>query len=191
MPHSSMQIIRQEHASLGAMLQSMRALLDHGPGDEPETYFDVLRAMLFYIDEFPERSHHPKESRLLFPRVLAAVPSLQSVVERLEHDHQQGEQRVRQLQHHLLAWELLGESRRAAFVQPCQQYLAFYLEHMHIEETQILPEAERVLATPDWRVLDMAFSDHGDPLTGSYPHDPIFYRLYTHIVKMTPALLAH
>ncbi len=25
------------------------------------------RAILFYIDEFPEREHHPKESEHLFP----------------------------------------------------------------------------------------------------------------------------
>jgi hypothetical protein len=34
--------------------------------------FDVLRAMLFYIDEFPERLHHTKESELLFPKLRAA-----------------------------------------------------------------------------------------------------------------------
>jgi hypothetical protein len=44
------------------------------PGDEPERFFDVLRAMLFYIDEFPERLHHPKESDLLFPKLARRVP---------------------------------------------------------------------------------------------------------------------
>jgi hypothetical protein len=37
--------------------------------------FDVLRAMLFYIDEFPERLHHTKESELLFPSCANARPS--------------------------------------------------------------------------------------------------------------------
>ena len=31
-----------------------------GRATQPERFFDVLRAMLFYIDEFPERLHHPE-----------------------------------------------------------------------------------------------------------------------------------
>ena len=41
------------------MLRSMLMMVERGPGDNPEKFFDVLRAMLFYIDEFPERLHHP------------------------------------------------------------------------------------------------------------------------------------
>ena len=72
----SLQIIRDEHASLAAMLQSMRMLVDKGPGDGRKPFFDVLRAMLFYIDEYPERLHHPKESNLLFPKVVKASPKV-------------------------------------------------------------------------------------------------------------------
>lgn len=57
----SLQIIRDEHSSLAAMLRSMTMMVERGPGDNPEQFFDVLHAMLFYIDEFPERLHHPKE----------------------------------------------------------------------------------------------------------------------------------
>ena len=74
MKHRSLEIIRDEHSSLAAMLQSMRMLVDRGPQGNPKNFFDVLRAMLFYIDEFPERLHHPKETELLFPRVAAAAP---------------------------------------------------------------------------------------------------------------------
>ena len=53
MKQSSLQIIKDEHAALRAMLQSLTMMLDRGPGDEPEGFFDVVRAMLFYIAEFP------------------------------------------------------------------------------------------------------------------------------------------
>ena len=58
MAHASLRIIHDEHAALSAMLQSLRMMVRRGPGDGPEQFFDVLRAMLFYIDEFPERLHH-------------------------------------------------------------------------------------------------------------------------------------
>lgn len=64
------QVIRDEHASLAAMLQSLAMMVRMGPGDERAAYFEVVRAMLFYIDEIPEKQHHPIESSLLFPRVV-------------------------------------------------------------------------------------------------------------------------
>ena len=54
-----------------------------------------------------------------------------------------GEHEVRDLQHLLLAWELLGEARRVAFAEATGRYVGFYLEHMQIEEQQVLPAAER------------------------------------------------
>ena len=86
------------------------------------------------------------------------------------------------LQHLLLAWELLGESRMATCVAACQRYLDFYLEHMQLEETVILPEAERLLSDDDWRVLDAAFKENTDPLGGKYPPNPAYDRLFTRIV---------
>ena len=130
MRRSALQVIREEHASLAAMLQSLDLMIANGPGREPRVFFDVVRAMLFYIDEFPERLHHPKESEYLFPRVAARQPALRSVIDRLEKDHHSGEKRVRELQHLLLSWELLGESRRQEFIESAQRYTRFYLDHM-------------------------------------------------------------
>ena len=185
--HTSLQIIRDEHSSLSAMLRSMTMMVERGPADNPEQFFDVLRAMLFYIDEFPERLHHPKESNLLFPRVVRAAPSVMAAVQKLEGDHMNGEKAVRELQHLLLAWELLGEPRKLAFVAECNNYVKFYLEHMRLEETVILPEAEKALTDAEWKDLDAAFEKNCDPLTGKYPPDPAYDRLFTRIVMRAPA----
>ncbi len=187
MKHSSLQIIRDEHASLAAMLRSMRMMVERGPADAPENFFDVMRAMLFYIDEFPERLHHTKESDLLFPRVVQRAPQVMGTVDRLERDHMSGEKAVREVQHLLLAWELLGESRRQDFTEAFTQYVDFYLEHMRLEETVILPEAEKVLSEADWKELDEAFEKNRDPLTGKYPPDPAYDRLFTRIVMRAPS----
>ncbi|MFN4359723.1 MAG: hemerythrin domain-containing protein [Hylemonella sp.] len=187
MAHESVRIIHEEHAALAAMLQSLRMMIQRGPGDAPEQFFDVLRAMLFYIDEFPERQHHPKESSLLFPPLRTRAPHLKGTLERLERDHDRGEAAVRELQHLLLAWELLGESRRSAFEVAMLRHLDFYLEHMRVEETEVLPEAVRHLTPQDWAALDAAFASNQDPLTGKYPRDPLYDRLFTRIVMRTPA----
>ena len=186
MSHLALKIIREEHASLAAMLHSLEQMLQRGLGEQPERFFDVLRAMLFYIDEFPERMHHPKESNLLFPKVVRVAPATMDAVRRLEQDHIRSEGAVRELQHHLLAWELLGDSRREQFETASKSYTASYLEHMRLEETAILPEAEKSLDAADWQELDAAFATNCDPLTGKYPRDPLYDRLFTRIVMAAP-----
>jgi hemerythrin-like domain-containing protein len=187
MSRESLRIIHDEHDALSAMLRSIGMMVDRGPGNDPESFFDVLRAMLFYIDEFPERLHHTKESELLFPPVARLAPETRETIEQLEKDHQRGESTVRELQHLLLAWELIGDSRRGAFEATAKRYLAFYLEHMRLEETVILPVAQKVLSAADWDELDAAFATNCDPLTGKYPRDPAYDRLFTRIVSEAPA----
>lgn len=86
----------------------------------------------------------------------------------------------------LLAWELV-DVRRGAFDAVVKRYLAFYLEHMQLEETVILPAAQKVLSEADWKELDAAFATNCDPLTGKYPRDPAYDRLFTRIVMRAPA----
>ena len=187
MPSICLQKIRKEHASLSAVLRSLLLLLDKGPGDAPEAFFDSMRAMLFYIDEIPERLHHPKESRLLFPLVLQRAPEVAPVLAQLEQDHAGGEAAVRQLQHLLLAWELMGEPRRAPFAIELARYVQFYMEHMRLEETQVLPLAQQHLDGDDWRELDAAFANNADPLCDSQPRDAAYDRLFSRIVLRAPS----
>jgi hemerythrin-like domain-containing protein len=187
MSRESLRIIHDEHDALSAMLRSIGMMVDRGPGNDPTNFFDVLRAMLFYIDEFPERLHHTKESELLFPPVAKLAPETRELIEKLEKDHQHGESAVRELQHLLLAWELIGDARRGAFDAAAKRYLAFYLEHMRLEETVILPVAQKVLSDADWDELDAAFATNCDPLTGKYPRDTAYDRLFTKIVSQAPA----
>ena len=183
MARSSLKIIRDEHKTLAAMLRALGRMIDRGPGDAPERYFDVMRATLFYIDEFPERQHHPKESRLLFPQLLRVAPQCQEVLEQLEKDHAGSERAVRELQHLLLGWELVGDSRRQTFEDAARNYLDLYLRHMQLEDTDVLQLAVQVLSDADWLALDAAFATNCDPLSGKYPRDPVYDRLFTRIAR--------
>ncbi len=191
MQHEALRVIREEHATLAAMLQSLMQMVRRGPQadgkDDAELYFDVLRAMLFYIDEFPEKHHHPKESDLLFPRVARVAPHTMATIDQLERDHMRGEPRVRELMHLLMAWELLGDTRKQAFIDEVTRYVEFYLDHMRLEESVILSEAERCLTDEDWHALNAAFATNQDPLNGRIPRDPQFDRLFTRIVMRAPA----
>jgi hemerythrin-like domain-containing protein len=181
-----LKIIRDEHAALAALLRSMQLLVRDARRRNKLPDFKVLRAMLFYVDEFPERLHHVKESTMLFPRLRQCAPEAAAVLSRLDQEHRHGGTRIRELEHKLIAWEMLGEPRREAFERALDEYAAFYFEHMRIEETEVLPLAERTFTEADWHMLDRAFRAHRDPLVVRGPETP-YVELFRHIVNTTPA----
>ena len=187
MTHSSLTVIREEHAALAAMLRSLLLMVERGPKHDSDTFFSVLRAMLFYVDEFPERLHHTKETELFFPKLRGVSAEIDAAIDRLDREHGKGEAAIRELQHLLLAWEMLGDARRGAFEGACIRYVNFYLDHMRIEETLVLPSAESRLTEADWNELDEAFETNRDPLTGKYPADPAYERLFAQILLKAPA----
>lgn len=186
MEHAALTIILQEHAALAAMLRSILLLLDQHSRDGTLPDFAALRAMLFYVDEFPEKRHHRKESELLFPKLRARTPLSRDLLDRLDQEHMRGERSIRDLEHALLAFEMMGEARRTAFEEAARHYVDFYLAHMKLEEQHILPLARQALTSDDWADLDEAFSGNRDPLLG-YEPDAEYRALFTRIVNTVPA----
>lgn len=185
MHHPSLDIIRREHRALSAMLRSIVLLLDSHRRRATLPDFAALRAMLFYLDEFPEKLHHPKESRLLFPKLRGRDAHVDAVLDRLERDHGRGEGAIRELEHTLLGFEMMAETaecevRRAAFEAALRAHVAFSLQHIQVEEHEVLPLAEQMLDAADWAELDAAFLANRDPLTGAEPsaaHRALFERI--------------
>jgi len=188
MSHAALRVIHDEHAALAAMLRSILLLLSQHRRQGSLPDFAALRAMLFYMDEFPERRHHLKESQLLFPKLRQRTAEADQVLDRLDQEHARGERAIRDLEHALLGFEMMGEPRREAFEQAAQQYADFYFQHMSLEEKQILPLAEKLLTAQDWAELDEAFAANRDPLTGHEPEDD-YRALFSRIVNVLPAPL--
>jgi hemerythrin-like domain-containing protein len=187
MRHLTLDVIRDEHQALAAMLRSMSMLVTqaHREGHQPD--FGVLRAMLFYVDEFPERLHHPKETELLFPRVRARCPELSATLDRLDADHAKGEAAIRELEHALLAYEVLGAPRMQAFEDALTRYIDGYLNHMGAEESEIMPAARQHFTPDDWAVVDAAFAANNDPLTGNHEAEEVYQPLFRKILMSAPA----
>lgn len=60
----------------------------------------------------------------------------------------------------------------------------FYLEHMRIEETEVLPLAQAVLDAEDWAELDIAFLLNRDPLGGfeaDVQYQPLFKKILANL----------
>jgi hypothetical protein len=86
----------------------------------------------------------------------------------------------------LLAFEVMGEPRRAAFEQAVSATSRSTSSTWRVEEADIIPAARRLLSEADWVELDAAFAANKDPLTGHEPEDG--YRpLFRQIVNSAPA----
>ena len=165
--HHAVKMIREEHEALRAVLHSVSYVIASARDRCALPDFKLLRSMLLYVVEFPERFHHTKENHLLFPRIRERCPPFAPVLDRLEAEHERGESGVRDLEHALAAFELLGETRRIPFEEAAMRFVEGYLGHMEVEEQYILPVAEEYLTESDWSELDAAFATHRDPLAGA------------------------
>jgi hemerythrin-like domain-containing protein len=112
---STVQIILREHAALAAVLRTLLLMLRDSRRRNHAPDFHALRAMLFYVDEFPERLHHVKETTMLFPRLREYTHEADTLLDALDREHHQGSGLIRDLERRLTAWEWLGETRREAF----------------------------------------------------------------------------
>ena len=169
--NTTIAVIRAEHDALRKVLSLLaQRLADHQRSGAPPD-FAAMRALLFYLSEYPERLHHKEESSLLFPRLRLRSPRSREVLDRLDREHARGHVLLLELEHELLAFELVGTTRCANFEQALRRYTDFQSRHIDTEEAEVLPLAEKVLTPHDWAELDTVFSLNHDPLTGHPPAD--------------------
>jgi hemerythrin-like domain-containing protein len=183
---TALNVIRDEHRALSAILHGLQYLVSGVREGKRKPDFAVLRAMVHYIDAFPDKLHHPKEDRYLFARLRQRSQEANSVLDQLEAEHVQSAKLIRDLEQDLLRWEMGGDENFAAFAEKVKQYADFHWHHMRQEELVILPLAERALTEEDWREIDAAFAGNADPLIGKEVGRD-FQRLFKRIVNIAPA----
>jgi hemerythrin-like domain-containing protein len=179
-------IIEDEHRSLSAVLHGMlhlvREIRDHGA----EPSFEALGAMIYYIDAFPERFHHPKEDRYLFRALRARYPQAGPLIDRLEEEHRVGAHKIRTLEQALARYQSGGQREFAQFAAAVDDYADFHWKHMGAEENEVIPLAKAQLTAEDWAEIDKAFVGNADPLVG-VDAGKEYRALFTRIVNLAPS----
>ena len=183
--HKSITILHNEHRSISAVLHGLKELARLALDPKVKPDFRVFRAMLRYIDEYPERLHHPKEDKYLFARLLARRPQTLPLIRRLTSEHEEGARMIRELERSLMLLEEGWPKGAREFEQDVDAYARFHWDHMRIEEKELLPLAERHLTAEDWKWVDDAFAGNKDPIADLREKD--FERLFSRIVSLAPA----
>lgn len=183
--NQAIRIIHDEHRSISAVLSGLKALaqMARDPAVRPD--FAVFRAMVYYIDAFPERIHHPKEDQYLFARLLQRDPTARSLVDDLQVEHVKGARLVRDLEQAMLAYEQTWPAGSERFAEVVELYSQFHWSHMRREEHELIPLAEKALTAEDWTEIAAAFAGNEDPIADLREKD--FATLYQRIVALAPA----
>jgi branched-chain amino acid transport system ATP-binding protein len=181
----SLRILKDEHRSLSAVLLGLKHLARLAAESTVKPDFRAFRAMIRYIDEYPERLHHPKEDTLLFARLKERSPEARPLIAELQNEHVRAPALMRELERALLFYEDSWPNGAKQFADLLEAYSEFHWSHMTREERDVLPLAERHLTSEDWEAIDAGFAANTDPLAQICERD--FEALFTRIVNLAPA----
>lgn len=181
----SIRILKSEHRSISAVLLGLKHLAEMAQDRKVKPDFQVFRSMLRYIDEYPERLHHPKEDEHLFARLAQRAPQSRKLTTELKTEHLKGAQLIRELERKLMFFEEGWPEGAPEFLGAVDAYAEFHWQHMRKEETEVLPLAEKHFTADDWRAVDRAFQANQDPIAEIEERD--FQKLFSRIASLAPA----
>lgn len=184
--NSALNVIHDEHRSLAAVVQGLRHLVGEYRLGRLPADFGLLRAIVFYLDEFPQKLHHPKEDAYLFARLQLRTRIADPIIQQLRAQHVAGIEYVAALHATLERFEAGKAGGREDFSAAVEDFADDILRHMALEESALIPLARRHLSGEDWVDISVAFGENGDPrFVADAEHD--FADLFARIMALAPA----
>jgi len=155
---AALAIIGDEHRSLGAVIHGLEFVVREARQSGNPASFPLLHAMLYYIREFPERLHHPRENAYLFRKLRMRTSELDETLDELERQHDEGNRLVADLADSVARYESNTADGFAAFAKAVERFASAQMAHMRLETKVILPAARRHLKAEDWVEIGRAFT---------------------------------
>ena len=158
-------IIQDEHRAITAVVEALRHLVAEFAAGRMAPDHAVLAALFDYIEQFPERLHHPKEDDFLFARLRVRRPEAAPLLDALHREHEIGRERFADLK--AIYERYRGDPATLAdFAEAVERYSHFHWKHMRREEDEVMPLAAQSLTDEDWAAIDAAFASNSDPIVG-------------------------
>lgn len=185
MLNTALTIILDEHRSLASVIHGLRFLIREMKEKGKEPNFKLLWAMVFYVETFPQRLHHPKENAYLFRKLRERTHEADEITAELEKQHADGDRHVKDLELALGRFEAGAPDGLERFAAAAETFANEVTRHMAMEENRLLPLAKKYLTSEDWAQIADAFSENGDPRF-DHESDQEFRHLFTRIVHLAP-----
>jgi len=176
--------IRQEHHSLGLVVEVLQRLLADIDKQHAQPDFALFAAALHYIEDFPERCHHPKEDQHLFDVLRRRTSEFNATLDELQADHIRSGQMVGYMERALVRFQAGAADGLARFKKAVDAYAVMLHQHMETEEI-VIERARGILTVDDWQRIAAAFEANDDPLFGANGREE-FRKLYLRIMNLLP-----
>jgi branched-chain amino acid transport system ATP-binding protein len=122
--------IKAEHRALARVLGAMQALVARYREASARPDHELFESMLKYVEEVPDRMHHPKEDQVLFPAVAGHGPIGKAMVEELEREHARGAPMLARLRRALEAFRRNEDNSLNQLATAVDEFAEFYWMHM-------------------------------------------------------------
>lgn len=185
MLNAALTTLHDEHRSFAAMLHGLTYLLREMREKNHSPDFKLLWAMIYFLEAFPEKIHHPKEDAYLFAKLRARTHMADATLDQLEKQHVEGAQAVRELEHALGQYEAGKPGGFELFAEALERFANETWQHVSVEEKIVIPLAKEYLTAADWVEIAEAFSEGGDPRFGTKLEEE-FRGLFSRIVNLAP-----
>jgi len=178
-------VISDEHRSLAAVILGLEYLLREAREGRAELSLPLVKAILHYIREFPERLHHPKENAYLFRKLRERTAEFNDTLDELERQHEAGHEAVLEMDRALAGYEVNPAAGLDILALAVARFAELEWPHMSLENKVILPAARAHLTAADWEEIARAFAENGDPRF-SVDNDEEFRQLFARILNLVP-----
>ncbi len=183
----ALSIIRNEHRTLAAVIHALEHVAADMAAGKLTPDYKLLWSILYYIEEFPERLHHPKEDAVLFPRLRERSHDIDEALDQLGREHATSRPHLDALKTVLGHMEAEIAGAVAEFSTKVATYASFHWKHMNLEESVVLPKAIETFSLQDWSEVAASFAENKDPLQdGSIQNSEWFCQFYRRIVTLVP-----
>ena len=177
-------LIKQEHRDLARVLHVLQQLAHDIRAEHTAPDFQLLSLVLYYLDDFPRRLHHPKEEDFLFAAVRRRGHDFDLLLDELHLEHLRDARTMRELYRLLVFFQAGAPGALEQFVATLESYAALVYGHMRKEEA-LLDDPALALSEDDWRGVADAFRADDDPLFGPTPRRE-FVILHHRIMNLLP-----
>jgi len=183
----AIRIIKAEHSAIWWVLDTLEHVCEEARRrEEEEPDGTLFHLILDFLENYPDRLHHPKEDSYLFRYLRERRPESEPLIAELESQHERGPELAKEVNARLATYIRDFPAGAEAFADAVHRYAEFQRNHIRVEEQKILPLARDSLLEEDWEVIDEAFRRNDNPAFGKSVQTE-FLQLQSRIVNYAPA----
>jgi hemerythrin-like domain-containing protein len=168
-----------DHANIAKILELLESeILAIEVGKTPD--YPLLQDIMCYMNQYPDRFHHPREE-LVLEKLVARDPTARTAVEDALDQHISIGLAGREFDRLLRTSDVDSVHVRERIGAAGFAYIRALRQHMLLEDKTLFPMATAALTNTDWLSVDRAIDAIEDPLFGKMIADGYerLYRLIT------------